>query len=371
MKLGRRELLAMAAAVPSSFARAEMPADLDASGLQAVLDSARSPGVAAAVIVRDLRWQGAAGFANLETRRAMSATTPVYIGSVSKPLTAALALLLAEEGRLSADSRLVDLLPGWSFGAEGDAMALRHLLTHTAGLPREGHPYWFTGVFPQAGDLRRIASAGLQSAPGAEWQYSNLGYALIGQTLMRAGRGTYAELLRSRLCAPLGLANTGVGQPADLARAYTAPGRRTGRGGQDFAGHGARVGERFERVYHGAQAMTPAFGVHSTARDLGTFLSALLADAAAEARSPLRAINASMFTVQHPFDDGGGWTFGLRATSDAHGAYLRHNGWFAAYRSHVQLRPDRGTAVAVVANADDSQPEAIGAALFEVVRGLT
>ena len=126
-------ILAGASASAQSATLPEARAEADAL-LSAVREQDRAPGMMAAVIqAGELIWSGAVGYADLETGVALSETTRMRIGSVSKPVTAVLALRLAEQGRLDLDGDLTDAIPEL-VEPEGGAITPRHLAYHTAGI---------------------------------------------------------------------------------------------------------------------------------------------------------------------------------------------------------------------------------------------
>src|SRR4030095_17230798 len=93
---------------------------------------------------------------------------------------------LRDAGKLRLDDPLVEHLPWFRLGrahAEAPPITIRHLLTHTAGLPREaGLPYWTDGEFPTGEQVRaRLAEQPAALPTAAEWKYSNLGPALARQ----------------------------------------------------------------------------------------------------------------------------------------------------------------------------------------------
>lgn len=336
--------------------------------------SADVPGVAAAVVYQGHVWLGAEGLADIGENIPMSTSTPFYIGSMSKTMTAVVALKLSERGVVDLRAPITSYLPRWHMPDEG--MTLHHLLSHSSGLSRGGgFDYWFTARFPSAQELRRgIAGTTLIAPLGERWSYSNIGYALIGQVLRGASGVRFATLVERELLTPLHMDQSGFGRPAGLAMGYAPDGgQRIRRGSRSFAGHGRRVGTRRERIYHGANAMRPAFGIHSTARDMARYLRALLADDSAEgaADTPVlsNAVRRGLFTLQVPFDNDpqSGWTHGLRRKQDEEGEYFRHSGWYAAHRSELRLRPSRALGIVVLTNADDGNPDVIARALAAVV----
>jgi len=83
----------------------------------------------------------------------MTPRTNVYAGSLSKPFTALAVSTLIDSGRLSLDDPLTDHVPELHLAPGAQTITIAHLLTHTAGLPREGGDYWFDGRFPSASAL--------------------------------------------------------------------------------------------------------------------------------------------------------------------------------------------------------------------------
>ena len=136
------------------------------------------------------------------------------IASITKPIVALGALQLVERGELSLDDRVERFIP--EFGRHGKhATTVRHLLTHTSGLP---------DMLPNNVDLRNDnapLSAFVEGAchhrpdfpPGRGVQYQSLGFAMLGELIHRISGITCAEWLQQQLFAPLGMVDTALGAP--------------------------------------------------------------------------------------------------------------------------------------------------------------
>src|SRR4051794_17114544 len=176
----------------------------------------RIPGLSVAVLRGErVVFARGYGYANLEHRARATDSTVYQSGSLGKQFTAALVLQLADSGRLALDQPIRRYLP------EGpprwDSVTVRHLLTHTSGIP----DYTDSVV-----DLRREytedqlvrVAAGLPPlfAPGERWSYSNTGYVLLGAIVRRVSGRFYGDLLRERLFAPLGLRTARIISEADI-----------------------------------------------------------------------------------------------------------------------------------------------------------
>jgi len=321
--------------------------------LQATLDEVRTrqdvPGVSAVVVQNgEVAYAGGSGVADIETGRKMHADTVVYMGSLSKVLTAALTLNLVEDGLMALDDDVTQLL------------------THRSGIPREGSfDYWFTADFPNRGELRAyVENAELHFAPGTGVHYSNVGYSYLGLLIEEATQGSYADVLQSRILAPLGMAHSGVREVApNVASGYTPPGRIIPNPERPFAGVGERVGDRHVRAYHNARAMSPAFGVYSSAADLGILARFLLGYGGGEVLS--QTMRRRMRQAHES-----GWGLGLKVQRYRGRQVNRHDGWFAAHRSHLLLDVANDIAVVVMANSDNATPGRIADALYDAALGI-
>lgn len=212
-------LIAFGVAMPLS-ARETDPID---DFVRAEMDRQQVPGVAVAIVRRGevVRASGY-GFANVEHRVPVGPATIFQSGSVGKQFTAAVVMLLVEDGRIGLDDPVTKYLPeapaGWR------DITVRHLLTHTSGIP---------DYTPQDVDRRRDYTEdelarmafGLtrEFPPGTRWNYSNTGYVLLGVIVHRASGRFYGDILAERVFAPLGMSTARVISEADIV-----PGRAAG-----------------------------------------------------------------------------------------------------------------------------------------------
>ena len=133
-------------------------------------------------------------------------------------MTAAAIMLLVREGRLRYEDTLTTALPG--FPAYGSGITIRHLLTHTSGLPdyeqlmeraeKKNGPTWTAERQIRDDEVLALLEKETRGvfAPGTSWAYSNSGYVVLGLVAARAAGKPFGEVLREQIFAPLGMART-------------------------------------------------------------------------------------------------------------------------------------------------------------------
>ncbi|MBF9238468.1 serine hydrolase [Hymenobacter sp. BT683] len=165
------------------------------------------------------------GLANREQQVLNGPDTKFRIGSLTKQFTAALVLQLVEKGQLRLDGKVSDYLPTYPQPA-GSQITLHHLLSHTAGLPD------YTALPNFGPDIMRthqepaqlvalFAALPLQFVPGAQFQYSNSGYVLLGAIIEKVTGKPYAQVFQENIARPLKMKSTAYDalEPADRRRA--------------------------------------------------------------------------------------------------------------------------------------------------------
>ena len=148
----------------------------------------------------------------------ISSNSAFEIGSVSKTMTAALLADLIVQGKASLDDPISKYLPPDvvvpSF--EGKPILIRHLVTHTSGLPvvpdfgtaaDANNPYVNVD---EASLLKTLSTATLKRAPGSEFEYSNYAMMLLTSMIAKRAGADFETLLQTRLFAPIGMKNSYV-----------------------------------------------------------------------------------------------------------------------------------------------------------------
>jgi len=173
---------------------------LDQFALRA-MQTDRTPGMAVALTGREgLLRVSTYGCADLGTREPVSADTLFEIGSISKSFTAIALLQLREQGKLDLNAPIDRYLPWFSIHSEFDPITPHHLLSHTAGIPRDRDD--IPSSLYQAASLRERSTG---SAPGSYYAYSNIGFQVLGYLVEELTRRPYAEVIRESIFEPVGM----------------------------------------------------------------------------------------------------------------------------------------------------------------------
>ncbi|MCL2586256.1 MAG: beta-lactamase family protein [Streptosporangiales bacterium] len=302
---------------------------------------------------------------------APDADTVFRIASMSKSFTAAAVLLARDAGLLALDDPAGKYVPELAVSPE--PVTIRNLLTMSAGFPTDdpwGDRQQGLG-FAEFGDL--LADGARSNwAPGTRFEYSNLGYAVLGRVITAATGTEYAEFVRTRLLEPLGLTRTGyaaeefggvsapagapvVAEPPDDAN--LAQGYRRGPDGWEpvpFEPHGA---------------FAPMGGVFSTVRDLAAWVQGfsgvfppgsggsdahpLSAASRREMQLP-QAVTAWRLPDRLPGGGAGApayYGFGLFVDEDpALGRIVNHSGGYPGFGSNMRWHPASGIGVIALGN---------------------
>lgn len=146
---------------------------------------------------------------------AMALNTRFETGSVSKWIAAMVVLKLVDDGRLALDRPIAGYLPGYR-ADNGARITLRHLLSHSSGVPnevaaaRKADPQVAYAELEQMEAVRRYASGDLRFAPGSAWDYSHANWVIAKAIVERASGSGYQECVSRWLLEPLGLRDSGV-----------------------------------------------------------------------------------------------------------------------------------------------------------------
>lgn len=327
-----------------AFARAE-------AAIRAEMQKAGIPGAAVAVVIDDrVAWVRGFGVASSDTDAPVTPDSLFQIGSVTKTFTAAAILSAARDGVVALDRPVSTYVSGLT-PCVGQP-TLRQLLSHTGGLIDEPAEFGPPGEEGLAAYPRTWTSEYCLLAPGRAFSYSNSGVALAGLALQEAAKAPFADLMRARVLAPLGMTRTTF-RPAEATAWPLAAGHRRTKAGA------------FEVVRPLANdaRLWPAGTLYSSASEMARFALALLNDGRVEGRQALPAgLVASMRgEVARVPTTGEGYGQGVFLGRMGH--EFGHGGSMTGYAAQLTVSEQDGfgngpkVAVVVLTNADGANPE--------------
>ncbi len=313
----------------------------------------RAPGAVAMTVAvargEEFVYAKAYGFADLEFAVNADEETMFRIGSITKQFTAAGILKLAERGKLSIDDPLTKFLP--DYPTHGHEITLRHLLTHTSGVPNytDLGPVWEKLQAQALTDAELVAlwkEKPLDFAPGEQWKYSNSGYYLLGMVIEKVSGKGYAEFLRETLFDPLKLTRTRYDSNEELilnrAQGYAFEQERFQNDGLlDMRQPGA------------------AGGLISTAADLVRWQIALVNGRVISKESYEEMTLPFMLTHGKETNYGMGLQLELQAGKPC----VWHGGGINGFNSVLLYFPDEKLSIAAISNSERTRADALGLAL--------
>jgi N-acyl-D-amino-acid deacylase len=180
------------------------------------MQSQRIPGMAVAVIRKgEIVTAQGYGLANVEHNVPVTDRTIFQSGSLGKQFTATAVMLQVQDGRVSLSDPIA------KYFANGPAawreITVRHLLTHTSGIPDYNDGQLdYRKDYTEDDLVKFAATLPLDFTPGAEWKYSNTGYILLGALVRKVSGSFYGDVLRDRVFKPLGMSTARVISEADI-----------------------------------------------------------------------------------------------------------------------------------------------------------
>jgi CubicO group peptidase (beta-lactamase class C family) len=320
---------------------------------------------------------------------APDAGTVFRIASMTKSFTASAILALRDDGALKLDDpaeKYVPELRGWPpVTPDAARVSIRHLLTMTAGFPtddpwgdrQQGLPLAEFGALLAGG-------VGFNWAPGTRFEYSNLGYAILGRVITAITGSAYPDYIRHRLLHPLGMTRTGF-----EAEEFTVPGQ-PGAETEGLA-HGYRraPGAWSEVAFDEAGAFAPMGGIFSCVRDLALWVAGFAsafppgpAEAGGGGAHPVQSATRREMQLPQVLT---GWdkpaafpgdaapalsAYGFGLFVEDHpgfGRFVSHSGGYPGFGSNMRWHPASGTGVIALGNSTYAAMTTLAARLLDAV----
>jgi len=311
---------------------------------------------------------GTFGVQDLKSGRPVTADTLFRIASMTKAFTALTVLKLRDDGRVRLDARAEEYVPemrGWKYPTDDSPrIRVRDLLNHTAGFVTDDPWGDRQTPMPEA-DFTQLLREGVPftRSPGIAYEYSNLGFALLGRIITNVSQQPYAATITRTLLRPLGMESSGfVADDAPLER------RALGYRWQDDTWH---LEPTLAPGAFGAMG-----GLQTSANDYAKWVELLLsawpprdgADSAVVARGTIRELaqgsNFPRLRARFGHNPDGcrqaiAYGMGMIVAIDCDlGFTLSHGGGYPGYGSYVLLLPNRNVGIFAFANRTYAGPSA-------------
>lgn len=335
--------------VPRTHAQAPKgfdPATID-KVVEAEMARQKVPGVAVAVVRQGTPVVAKGyGLANVEHNVPVTRETIFQSGSVGKQFTSAATMLLVEEGKVAVSDPVTKFFP--DAPEHWKKILVRHLLTHTSGLPD-----YTAGMVDYRKDyteeelLKFAYGLKLEFEPGSRWNYSNTGYIVLGFLLRKASGQFYGDILKDRVFAKIGMKTARVISEEDIVP-HRAAGYRLVRN------------ELKNQNWVSPRLNTTADG------SLYLSLDDMLAwDAALRAQRLLKPESWNQVFAPVTLNSGKTYPygFGWQVDTFAGRRAQRHGGSWQGFQTHIARFPDEDLTIIVLANLAQSSPERISNAI--------
>jgi CubicO group peptidase (beta-lactamase class C family) len=291
----------------------------------------------------------ACGLASLERKTPCSTNTNFRLASVTKSFTAMSVLILAEQGKISLDDPIAKFFP--EFPGYGKEITVWHLLTHTSGLP-DYEDFIPPGTMIPLSDcdvlwILRQREKGAFS-PGAQFHYSNSGYALLALLVEEASGEIFPAFLRRHIFEPLEMNNTvahvaGISSVSNRAYGYSSTKNNFQFSDQSIT-----------------SAVLGDGGIYSSVVDLAKWDAGLDTE-----KLVSRKMLEQAFSAHSPKSDfgGSGYGFGWYIGNWRGAKRIWHYGSTCGFSTHIDRFPEKKLTVIILTNRG-------GANVSELAQGM-
>ena len=326
------------------------------------MERSQTPGAVLGVIIDgELVWGKAAGVREKTNNAPVTNDTVFRIASMTKSFTAMSIMKLRDDGKLSLDDPVSKYIPELANlpypTSDSQVLTIRHLLTHSEGFP-EDNPWGDRQLAQSDETMRAWLKSGIpfSTSPGTAFEYSNYGFALLGQIVAKASGRPYADYVRDNILKPLGMTSSTF-EMTSVPREHIALGYR-------------REDDTYKPepiLAHGSFGAMG--GLWTSAPDLARYVAFLMSafpprdepergpikrSSAREMQQAWRAQPASAFraTVDAPLQMSvSAYAYGLGVSQDCrYGHVVGHGGGLPGYGSLMRWLPEYGVGLIGMSN---------------------
>lgn len=319
----------------------------------------RIPGLSAGIVYEDnILFSKGYGYADLSRKLPTTENTCYCVASISKIFTTVAILQLVEQGKVHLDAAVEEYLPWFTSATDANLplITVRHLLTHTSGLERDGEtPHWIDFQFPPLSMIEQHIAAGATAySPLEMWKYSNYGFTILGQVIQQVSGMPYEAYVTSHIIERLGLVHTAptltdsIVQHLALGYSRSVPHKEK---------------EPFSLIE--TNSMASATGFCSNVLDLCQFMVAQFdGNTRLLSEQMKREMRRVQWRYARPDAD---WCLGLENWTVNDRQIYGHGGSFPGYKSRFGMDVERKLGVVVLANAIDAPSSLLVNGMLETI----
>jgi CubicO group peptidase (beta-lactamase class C family) len=289
------------------------------------------------------------GMANLDWGIPNHPDVRFRLGSLTKQFTAALVLLLQEDGKLNIDDPVPKYLP--DVPKTWQKINIAHLLGHTSGIPSftgfKEFRSWSMSPHTPEQELEFFRDKPLDFEPGSKFDYSNSNFILLGILIEKVSGKKYADLLRERILDPLGMKDTGLDNDALIL-----PRRAQGYSLDDSNGFVVARSESMSIPW-------AAGAMYSTTHDLLKWDRALFGGKVLSHDSLRRMTTPGK----------GDYGLGLNVQHRDRAMVVDHGGGIEGFNTHLTCVPESEITVVVLGNVNSTAPTRMADQLLAIILG--
>ena len=284
------------------------------------------------------------GFADLKTKRPVTPDTVFRAGSISKSFTAVGVMMLVEEGKLSLDAKLSELMPELQYDnpwEKTDPIRLVHLLEHTTGFDDITFRHYFLEGkdVPLSDAVNQYGPYKSRWRPGTMTSYCNAGPVIAGRIIEKASGQKFQDFIANRLTGPLGMESAYWTREPQITNRLSKSYKNTDGDEEPFVEILAR----------------PSGSLNVTSQDLAKLPLLMLGRGTLDARTYLST--ASIERIERPETNDGaraglkyGYGLGNMIYAGKKGIFYGHDGGIDGFVSKYEYAPGQGAGFVVMAN---------------------
>lgn len=298
--------------------------------------------------------------------------TIMHVASVTKQFTAAAIMLLSEAGKIDLSASINRYLPKKYQSEKWENVTVHHLLSHTSGISdyavhrdyydvRKGFCYGST----IDGMIHEARTKDLEFVPGSTFNYSNIGYTLLGVIIEQACGCSYGEFIKQKLLIPAKMFSSGIHEENHIEKKDEAKGYRWDEGKQKLV----------EDDEISLPVTAPDGGLYTTTEDLYRWSKVISGKTPGILSPEIISKMTAVVRVSAPPRDGPWAHYGKNGNGYGYGLFIekfprisiQHPGYIVGFRSQVNLFPEEGIFIAVLANNTKANPSKIANDIAKIV----